>query len=90
MAGTVAEKPLPKKIMKAKIAYHDLIDANRKLHNHKIIANQPLPKRKQKKFDDLVAQCLTKQFNASQAYEAALRKLSESERKVLAESLGLI
>lgn len=85
----VEEKVKPK-ILKAEKAYHDLRDAARILRNQRVIANSSIPKFKQKKFDDLATQAKVKEFNANQAFEAAIRKLRGDDEKILKERLGLL
>lgn len=83
-------KEVSKRVLNAERAYHNLVNAARILRNMKKIANSPIPKFKQKKFDDLVTTWITKEYNANQAFEAAIRKLRGSEEKVLRERLGLL
>lgn len=86
----MVEEKVSKKVLKAEKARQDLINANRILRSQRIIANSSLPKHKQKKFDDLATQAMVKQFNAEQAFEASVRKLSNEEKFVLARRIGMI
>lgn len=84
------EKKVSKHILAAEKAYHDLVNASNILRNQQKIANQPLPKHKQKKFDTIVTQCMVKERNANEVFEHAIGKLTETDEVILKKRLGLM